>query len=124
MLGVNVYYFFIRRWCVPQCISNLMNTLSGKEPLMTYSARRKLIELLVVMYLAGVNFVPGGHQQFQLWYWDFIPIAIMMTGIPAALTFHLYQNIYPCRLAHPNVQHIFAMTLSFYLLTVGPAKKK
>jgi hypothetical protein len=55
------------------------------------------------MYLAGVNFVPGGHQQFQLWYQDLMPIAIMMTGIPAVFTFSLFHDIYPARLAHPNV---------------------
>jgi hypothetical protein len=58
---------------------------------------------MIIMYLAGVNFVPGGHQQFQLWYQDLMPIAIMMTGIPAVFTFSLFQDIYPARLAHPNV---------------------
>ena len=61
MLGVNVYYFFVRRWCIPQCLWNLIRTFKFEEPKMTYIGRRKLIELLIVMYLAGVNFVPGGH---------------------------------------------------------------
>lgn len=26
LLALNVYYFFIRRWCFPQCFSNLLNT--------------------------------------------------------------------------------------------------
>ena len=120
MLGSNVYYFFIRRWCVPQCLSNLAKTFNPGKSKLSYLQRRKLIELMIVMYLVGINFVPGGHQQFQLWYWDLLPIAIMMTGIPAAFTFALYHDIYPCRLAHPNVQHIFAMALSFLLLTWGP----
>ena len=28
MLLVNVWYFFIRRYCLPQCLSNLANTLT------------------------------------------------------------------------------------------------
>ena len=103
MLGSNVYYFFIRRWCVPQCLWNLAKTFKPGTPKVTFAQRRKLIELMIIMYLAGVNFVPGGHQQFQLWYQDLLPIAIMMTGIPAVFTFSLFHDIYPARLAHPNV---------------------
>jgi len=26
MLSVNVWYFFVRRWCLPRCVENLINT--------------------------------------------------------------------------------------------------
>ena len=78
------------------------------------------MELLIVLYLAGLNFVPGGHQQFQLWYQDLIPLALMMTGLPAVFTYKLYNDIYPSRIVHPNVHHMFSMALALFLLTIGP----
>lgn len=61
MLGINVYYFFIRRWCTPNCLYNLAQTFNMGGSKMTFADCRKLIELITIMYLGGVNFVPGGH---------------------------------------------------------------
>ena len=78
------------------------------------------IELLLICYLGGVQFVPGGHQQFQMWYWDYLPLAIEMVGFPSFLTFALYHNIFPCDIRAPIVHHNFTILLSLWLLTVGP----
>ena len=64
--------------------------------------------------------MPGGHQQFQMWYWDLIPLALAMTGFPMWAMFKLYHDIYPCRIHQPIVHHVFALALSAYLLTIGP----
>lgn len=55
-----------------------------------------------------------------MWYWDLIPIAIEMIGLPSAFTFKLYHDIYPSRIHQPIVHHQFALGLTFWLLTVGP----
>ena len=116
MLIVNVYYFFIRRWCLPGCLVNLVKLPNGT---LSHKSQRLAIELLMIAYLSGVQLVPGGHQQFQMWYWDLIPFAIEMVGLPSILTFKLFQDIYPCDLTMPNTHHIFSIGLSAYLLTVG-----
>jgi hypothetical protein len=63
---------------------------------MTYSAQRKALNIVIVLYLSGVNFVPGGHVQFQIWYLDLIPVAFMMTGINPILWYNVYSMLYPC----------------------------
>ena len=75
---------------------------------------------MLICYLAGAQFVPGGHQQFQMWYWDLLPMAIEMVGFPSALTFKLYHDIWPCRIRDPIVHHTFSLILSLWLLTFGP----
>ena len=125
ILVVNVYYFFLRHWCLPQCFSNLFDTLNPKWELasrqtLTWLNQKKAIELLLISYLGGVQLVPGGHQQFQMWYWDYLPLAIEMTGFPAILTFKLYHDIFPCDIRAPIVHHNFTILLSLWLLTFGP----
>jgi len=55
-----------------------------------------------------------------MWYWDFMPIAIEMLGLPSLLTFKLFHDIYPCDIRHPIVHHNFSILLSLWLLTLGP----
>lgn len=125
MLLVNVYYFFVRQWCVPQCLSNVVGLFDCSRNLLyphklKWSSQKKAIELMVICYIAGAQFVPGGHQQFQMWYWDLLPLAIEMVGLPSVLTFKLFHDIFPCRIVHPIVHHNFVLLLSFWLLTAGP----
>ena len=75
---------------------------------------------MVICYIAGAQFVPGGHQQFQLWYWDLIPLAISMIGLPPLSFFKIFHDIYPSRIIHPTIHHNFALLMSLWLLTVGP----
>ena len=58
-LSVNIYYFFVRRWCLPQCLSHLFSVPTG---VMSYAGRNKAVELMFVLLLSGVCFVPGGHH--------------------------------------------------------------
>ena len=55
-----------------------------------------------------------------MWYWDLLPIALEMLGLPAVLTFRLYRDIYPANLNHPMVHHHFSIAISLWLLTLGP----
>jgi len=125
MLAVNVYYFFLRRWCLPQCLINLTKTFDGSQSLFksqpfTRAQAKMGVELLLVSYVAGVCFVPGGHQQFQMWYWELIPIAIEMVGLPTAVTFKLFHDVWPCRIRQPILHHNITLFISFWLMTVGP----
>jgi len=57
-----------------------------------------------------------------MWYWDLLPLAIEMVGLPSVLTFKLFHDIYPCDIGWGKVQmhHKFSMGLSLYLLSFGP----
>ena len=94
--------------------------LNGLKKQLTFQNSKLAIELLIICYLAGAQLVPGGHQQFQMWYWDLLPLAMEMTGLPSFLTFKLYRDIYPAHLPHPMVHHHFSMLLSLWLLVLGP----
>lgn len=125
MLLINVWYFFIRRFCLMDAVYNALTFFEPKWALgvrqrLPYWKQRKGLEIMIICYIAGAQFVPGGHQQFQMWYWDLIPIAIEMVGLPSAFTFKLYHDIYPSRIVHPTIHHFFALILSFWLITVGP----
>ena len=95
---------------------------------MTYSAQRKALNIVIVLYLSGVNFVPGGHVQFQIWYLDLIPVAFMMTGINPILWYNVYSMLYPCNFSQPltngykdnKTHHIVLLATIGWLLTVGP----
>lgn len=75
---------------------------------------------MVICYVTGAQFVPGGHQQFQMWYWDLLPMTIEMIGLPHWLTFKLFHDIFPCRIGDPMVHHVFTLLLCFWLMTAGP----
>ena len=55
-----------------------------------------------------------------MWYWDILPLAIEMVGLPHFVTFKLFHDIFPSRIVHPSTHHIFALCLATWLLTFGP----
>lgn len=63
-VAANVYYFFVRRNCLPACLLNLWYTFATAPRPVSNAMRRKHIELFCIMLLAGGALVPGGHQQF------------------------------------------------------------
>ena len=100
LLGINVYYFFIARFCFPRCFSNLLSTFSSSKPKMSFKDRKLVIELVVVMLVGSAVFVPGGHMQFQIWYMQLIPFCLLLTRAHPILTFSLYSYVIPCRIGH------------------------
>jgi hypothetical protein len=66
MLIGNVYYFFIRKNCLPQCLYQLRDTIKVGHKVGTFTdaERRKTIELLLIGYMIGVVLMPGAHRQF------------------------------------------------------------
>ena len=93
ILLVNIWHFFIRKWCLPRCISNLKSTFS--DTIKPINDKRLSIEILVIGYTSSVALVPGGHVQFQFWFICFIPLLYSMTGLPPITTFFLYRSLYP-----------------------------
>jgi len=73
-VGLNVYYFFIRRQAIGQCLQNLLKPTQRHA--FSHKSRQFGVELVVILLIAGSCFVPGGHAQFQLWYQDLIPFAL------------------------------------------------
>ena len=69
ILVLNVYHFFVRKWCIPRCITNLLSTFNSShqkelsKPLNLQDSKT-VIELLVIGQLLGCALVPGGHYQF------------------------------------------------------------
>jgi len=61
IIFVNVYYFFLRSGCMFQCIKNIV---PWNLPKHTSIQRTKVIEVMVILYVSGINFTPGGHGQF------------------------------------------------------------
>lgn len=120
MVAVNFYYFFLRRLCVGQCLTNLVRWPDGN---MKEKDRKLALELLVVSYLSGICMVPGGHQQFQIWYQELIPMALAMTGLPLQFLPKLWMDVWPSRLEHPNVHHLLLLALCIYLLSAGTPRK-
>ena len=49
VLGINVYYFFIRRWCLPDCIYNL---LGAQKKQFGVHERNKVTEIILVLWLS------------------------------------------------------------------------
>jgi hypothetical protein len=58
ILAVNVWFFFVRKNCLWQCLDNLMQTGNG------LTDKRLLIEMLVIQYMSGIILMPGAHGQF------------------------------------------------------------
>ena len=123
ILMLNIYHFFIRKWCLPRCLTNLMNTFSPalSSPVPTDPKDTKLIiELLTIGMLTGCTLCPGGHYQFHFWFIYLVPLAIEMVGLPTVTTCWIYSSIYPVDLAKPWLHHYCLLGLVFWLLTVGP----
>ena len=67
-MALNVWFFFVRKNCFPQCLSNLFASLTGSkgntDGVTTFAQRRNLIDILVVQWMVGIVFMPGAHIQF------------------------------------------------------------
>lgn len=59
LLGINVYYFFIRRWSLPGCIQNVFSKASSR---FTQTDRAKLVEVIAIMLVSGAVMMPGAHK--------------------------------------------------------------
>ena len=120
LVGLNVYYFFIRRNPLFRCLSNIFSFQTQK---MTARDQRKTIEILTIQYVGGlIFFIPGGHFQFQLWYQELVPLLLMMSGFPVLGCFNLYRDMIPNPSHEVNISHhqIFIGLLMLWMLTVGP----
>mmetsp|Transcript_21767 Transcript_21767/g.33614 ORF Transcript_21767/g.33614 Transcript_21767/m.33614 type:complete len:507 (+) Transcript_21767:1550-3070(+) len=91
-LLVHVYYFFFVQGTLGGCI---MNLLQFKKPKFTFRSRRKAIESLVVLTVISVSFLPGIHVQYQMWYQDFLPIFLALTGLPMLACAQLFVDVFP-----------------------------
>ena len=61
--------------------------------------------------------MPGGHENFQVWYLDLVPILMLMTNLHPLLFFKLYMDIYPGVLGQTDIlHHIFSLGLCALLL--------
>ena len=126
ILGVNIYYFFIRRNCLPKCLDQLFNTFSSENKAEAQSQKlkdfKKCIELLTIMYLSGLGLLPGGHRQFMLGIIEILPFTLVMAGLDPLIYLNVYRVIWcaDVNLEAAFVRHIGHLALCFYLLTAGP----
>ena len=122
ILFLNVYHFFIRKWCLPRCLENLVRTFNMGPCQIKDGDIQVMIELLVIGMLTGCALCPGGHYQFHFWFIYLVPLAIEMVGLPTIATFWIYQALYPVDLAKRWLHHYCLLGLIFWLLIVGPCK--
>jgi hypothetical protein len=126
MLLLNVWHFFIRKWCTPQCFTHLFNTFKPDQNLgvKTFAQARKTTEILVIGYMSGITFMPGANLQFLFWFMSLYPLFIEMVGLPQILTFWMYSKFYPIiEGADPRYQHYILLFVVVWLNTVGPQQK-
>mmetsp|Transcript_13063 Transcript_13063/g.22047 ORF Transcript_13063/g.22047 Transcript_13063/m.22047 type:complete len:218 (+) Transcript_13063:559-1212(+) len=123
-LTLNVYHFFLRKWCLPQCFTNLFRTFDSKHTqtltIDSHHKARKTLEILVIGYFCGVVLMPGANGQFQFWFICLVPLLISMTGVPLVLTFWVTEYFYPFLHGDPQYQHYLILGLTAWLITVGP----
>lgn len=66
MLSLNVYHFFIRKWCWKQCLINLRDWFDPKYQYVHKPLKQKdinlTLEILVLGYVTGVVLMPGANQ--------------------------------------------------------------
>lgn len=79
-------------------------------------------DILLIVYISSIAFVPGGHRQFLIWFVDLIPMALMMIGFEPLIYTNLFVIVwcYSEKLKARMLMHVFHLAISFYLLTVGP----
>ena len=116
--AVNVWFFFIRKNCLPRCLTNLSLSSPGE---MTNSDTKLTIELLIVQYMSGIALMPGAHGQFQFWFTVFVPLLLGMIGLPGWVTCLIPMYFYPIE-GDPAPQHQMLLGVCAYLLIVGPAQ--
>lgn len=124
MMLINVWFFFIRMNCMPQCVLNLLDFMNPKwNPLnsqpLSLKNQRLGVELMLICYISALQFVPGGHFQFMMWYEELIPLFVEMIGLPPVLTFKFYHDVFPCDLSQPTIHHAFGLMMSAWLLIFG-----
>lgn len=129
-LVANTWFFFVRKNCFPQCLTNLFATLGCSEGktdgVKSLSQLRTTVDVLVVQWMAGTVLMPGAHGQFQHWYVTLVPLYLSMVGLPALATFWIPLCLYPCydgRIYDASVQHILLLAVTVYLLIIGPGHK-
>lgn len=127
MLVINVWHFFFRKWCLPQCFTNLFKTFDSKHNatlgIKTQAQVKDTTEILIIGYMSGISLMPGANMQFQYWFICLVPLLIEMVGLPQILTFWIYANRYPIvEGADPKYQHIMLLSICAWLNTVGPKK--
>ena len=137
---LNIYHFFIRKQAFFTCLAQLAK-FSFFDPgeVKAHQTLSKdqisfMVETILLGYMIGLTFMPGGHQQMQYLDKSFVPLLILMTGFPTVLIFWTYQLVFPC-IHLPNfvtteyqeytvqthqVRHIFNLALVIYLITIGP----
>ena len=78
----NFCYFFIRRNCFPLCYKNLkMSILEQKVNFKcTQRLMNKCLEIILIQYVVSCAILPGGHENFQIWYINFVPMTIFFAG--------------------------------------------
>ena len=133
---LNIYHFFIRKRAFFTCLAHLTNFSGEVKVYKTLSKDQVgfMVETILLGYMIGLTFMPGGHQQMQYLDKSFVPLLILMTGFPTVLIFWTYQLVSPC-IHLPNfisneyqeytvqthqTRHIFNLTLLVYLITIGP----
>ena len=127
MLFCNIWNFFIRQNSFPRCFSNLLNTFDSQKVknlgVKTQLDIRFTCEVILIQYMCGIVFMPGGHQQFQYWFIPIVPLLVGMIGVPYILVFWITNYFYPIITnmgGDPQYQHKFLLALCFWLITIGP----
>lgn len=106
ILALNVYYFFLRRCMLTGCIERLSDSLKCiTNSTVTLGERTKCIEIILILYVSACQFMPGGHENFQVWFVDMIPIIMVMTNLHPIFFFKLYMDVYPGTLYQSDVLH-------------------
>ena len=133
---VNIYYFFFRRWCILSSFRNLYQDIlhiKGAARRITYADMQQALEIIIILFIANCQMMPGGHQNFQLWYIDLVPAAMLMTNMHPLFFFRVFQDFYPGQLTPwPGTNqksdaehHIFSLMIVGYLLIFkGNIKRK
>jgi hypothetical protein len=118
ILSMNVYYFFIRRQMLVGCVERLGDSIQLiTNYKVTAAERSRCIEIMLILYVSACQLMPGGHENFQVWYVDLIPIVLFMTNLHPIFFFKIYMDIYPGVLAQTDVlHHIFSLGLCALLL--------
>ena len=121
MMIINIFYFFVMRNNFLQCINRLRDSVIKRETnrITTLKQSQKMIEMVFIMYVATCIMMPGGHENFQLWYIDMVPFCMMLTDIHPIFFFKVYLDIFPAFLDKPKTlwsHHIFLIVLMYGLL--------
>ena len=66
LLGVNVYHFFFRKWCITKCVKNLFETFDEKKRALlgikTQEDVKFTLQVLIIGYMSGIPLMPGANS--------------------------------------------------------------